>query len=219
MPIQRTKTVTTQYFAEPLGDVFRADDVQERLTFLLAANDEADAEKAIFRNQKEKTEAEMMPHPIHFKKAFGYFGLLLGAFPPAALFLKFILLSRTIEPGIVILLLFVNLVCAAAGFAAGRIIGNIIRELEKHSWHLMLVTLPFIGALWGIVTGAAGGIFIFVIGAIFGAITAAIVGGIAFPIFTIFHRLLKKGDVIERNQMLPVAFGITFIISAYILGL
>lgn len=63
------------------------------------------------------------------------------------------------------------------------------------------------------------GIFIFLIGAIFGAMIAGAVGGLALPIFTIFHRWLKKGEVIERNQFLPIAMGITFIICALILGL
>jgi hypothetical protein len=69
------------------------------------------------------------------------------------------------------------------------------------------------------VTGAAGGIFIFIIGALFGAILAAMVGSIAVPAFTIFHRLLKRGEMIERKHFLPLAFGITFIITAFILGL
>lgn len=175
--------------------------------------------QALYRNEREKTEAEMMRHPIQFKRAFAYFGLLLGAFPPAAFFLKFFFQTNGNETGIFFLLLFVNLVCAAVGFFTGKIIGSIVRELENQSWHLMLVTLPFIGLFWGIITGGAGGIFIFLIGALFGAIIAAIVGAIALPAFAIFHRLLKKGDVIERNQFLPIACGITFIISAFIVGL
>jgi hypothetical protein len=82
-----------------------------------------------------------------------------------------------------------------------------------------MLTLPFIGILWGILTGGLGGILIFIIGAVFGGILAAMVGSVAVPSFTVFHRLLKKGDVMERNQFLPIASGITFIISAFILGL
>lgn len=163
-------------------------------------------------------EAAMMKNPLSVKKAFAYFGLMLGTFPPAAIFFK--VASRgSDEFGLFFLLLLVNIVCALVGFFSGKLIGKMVLEMEKRSWNLMMLTLPFIGIIWGIITGGAGGIFIFVIGAFFGAFIASMVGAVAVPAFTIFHRLLKKGEMIERNQFLPLAFGITFIISAFILGL
>lgn len=83
----------------------------------------------------------------------------------------------------------------------------------------MLLALPFVGILWGILAGGAGGIIIFVVGAVFGAMLGAAVGSVALPVFAIFHRLLKTGEFIDRRQFLPLAFGITLIISAFILGL
>ena len=83
----------------------------------------------------------------------------------------------------------------------------------------MLLTLPFIGMLWGIMAGGAGGVFIFIVGAFAGAFFAAIIGSLAIPAFTIFHRLLKQGEMIEQNDFLPLAFGISLTISALILGL
>jgi hypothetical protein len=121
--------------------------------------------------------------------------------------------------GIFLLLFFVNLICAVVGSKSGKSIGRMVRKAETLPWTTMLLLLPFIGALWGIITGGIGGLLIFGIGAIFGGIIAAMVGMVALPAFTIFHRLLKKGEMIERNQFLPIAFGITFIISAFILGL
>jgi hypothetical protein len=120
---------------------------------------------------------------------------------------------------VLLLLVFVNIVCAATGYFSGKLIGNIVASMEKLNWGSMLLVAPFIGILWGIMTGSAGGVFIFVIGAFFGAAIASLVGMIALPIFTIFHRLLKKGDVMERDQFLPIAMGITLIISAFFLGL
>ncbi len=108
---------------------------------------------------------------------------------------------------------------AISGYFSGKLIGKMVAETEKWSWAAMILIAPFIGILWGIMAGGAGGIFIFLIGAIFGAMIAGAVGGLALPIFTIFHRWLKKGEVIERNQFLPIAMGITFIICALILGL
>ena len=219
MEIQRTKTITLEPLIESSNFTYSADVINENLDILLSANAEIDKEKIIFRNENEKLDVELMRHPIQVDKAFAYFGFLLGTFPPAAFFLKYFLQSNRVEPGIVFLLIFVNIVCAVVGYFSGKIVGNIVHKLENLSWNLMLVLLPFVGLVWGIITGGAGGIFIFVIGAVFGAIIAAIVGMVAIPAFTIFHRFLKKGDLIERNHFLPIAFGITFVISAYILGL
>ena len=158
-----------------------------------------------------------MEKPLTTEKAFALFGLLLGIFPPAAIFLK--MFSRSAEPGIVIFFLFINLVCAAAGYFAGKLVGGTMRDLQSYSWSKMLLILPFSGMLWGIVAGGIGGCFIFVIGAVFGAIAAAAVGSVAVPVFTIFHRLLKRGEMIEQKYFLPLAFGIALVISALILGL
>lgn len=158
-----------------------------------------------------------MKNPLTTEKAFACFGFLLGLFPPAAIFLK--MFHDKVEPGIVILFVFVNLVCAAAGFSAGKLIGRMISTAENYSWNKMLPLLPLIGILWGILAGGIGGIFIFVIGAIFGAFIAAVVGSVAIPVFTIFHRLLKRGEMIELKHFLPLAFGLALTISAFILGL
>jgi hypothetical protein len=58
-----------------------------------------------------------------------------------------------------------------------------------------------------------------VIGAFFGAFLGAAVGSVALPTFTIFHRLLKKGDKLDSQHFLPLAFGVTLIICAFILGM
>jgi hypothetical protein len=93
------------------------------------------------------------------------------------------------------------------------------RNIEARSWSVMLLLAPLIGLTWGIISGGAGGVIIFVIGALFGAILGGAVGMVALPAFAVFHRLLKRGDMIERRHFLPLAFGITFTICSFILGL
>ena len=83
----------------------------------------------------------------------------------------------------------------------------------------MVLALPFVGILWGVIAGGAGGAIIFIVGAFFGALLGASVGGFALPFFVIFHRLFKSGDKIDRKHFLPLAFGVSFIISAFFLGL
>lgn len=161
-----------------------------------------------------------MKSPLSTVTAFAYFGTMLGLFVPFAMFSK-VIFEKSSQPeiGVIIMLLFANIGCTVAGYFSGKFIGKIVVGLEKLSWNKMLLALPFIGIFWGIMTGGAGGLFIFVIGAIFGAVIAAIVGGVALPFFTIFHRILKRGDSIEEKHFFPLALGITSIITALILGL
>lgn len=176
----------------------------------------------MYSSEKERFEAELIKTPLNSEKAFSLFGLMLGAFPPAAIFAKILLNNGSFRPDEMWLLgvmAVVNLISAVVGFFSGKLIGKIVRETEKMEWWNMLLLLPFVGALWGIMSGGAGGVIIFIIGAVFGAGLGALVGAAALPLFTIFHRLLKKGDLIERNQFLPIAFGITFAICGFILGL
>ncbi len=178
----------------------------------------------MFRTEREQLEAELMKSPLGTEKALAYFGAMLGLFPPFAMFSRFVFEnfkrhSVSEDFWIIPLLLFVNFVCMVAGYFSGRMVGKIVVELEKYSWTGMLLAMPFIGMLWGIITGAAGGVFIFVIGAFFGAAVAAMVGSVALPAFTVFHRWLKRGDSIEEKHFFPIALGISCIITALILGL
>lgn len=196
--------------------------INQRLNYFLEKNAETARMKAMYRSDQEKLEAEMMTNPLDFKKTYSYFGLLLGLFPPLTFFAKWFYESGAVnrdEGFIFILLLFVNLVTAVVGYFSGKFIGRTIQEAEKLSWTKMILVVPFIGLLWGIMSGGAGGVFIFVIGAFFGAFIGGIVGAAALPVFAVFHRLLKKGEMIEMKHFLPVAFGIVFTICSLILGL
>lgn len=160
----------------------------------------------------------MMRNPMSLEKTFSYFGLLLGALPPAAMFIK-VAIDARIEGWVFGVMLVINLISAVVGYLSGKTIAKAVRSLEKQSWLNMVLILPFLGLLWGIVSGAAGGIVVFIVGAFFGAILGGIVGSAALPIFTIFHRLLKRGESIEQKHFLPLAFGVTLTICGFIFGL
>ncbi len=219
MDTTRTKTKEDQTNSFDLAD-FNSDHelTQERLDELISLNAEYARREEIFSSDKEKLEADLMSNPLSVEKAFSYFGFLLGTFPPAALFTRFLIDANNVEFWVVVLLLVVNVVTASAGYLSGKLIGKITFELEKFSWHSMLLALPFLGLLWGIISGGAGGFFIFVFGAIFGAMIGGLVGSVALPAFAIFHRLLKRGDKIENKHFMPLAYGISLVISAFILG-
>lgn len=195
---------------------------QKRLDALLAANAAVALEKSLFASEREKLARALMVNPWSVEKTFAYFGLLLGAFPPLAIFVKFFTekgVFRTEDFWIIGVVAIVNLISATVGYFSGRVVGRVVGELEKSSWTRMLLALPFIGIFWGILAGGAGGIIIFGVGAFFGAALGALVGAAALPIFTIFHRALKNGDQIERDHFLPVAFGTALTISAFILSM
>lgn len=224
MENRQTQTITRQQNINSIAnfDGNSSELTQKRLNALLKINAEIADEKALYATEREKFESELIKNPLSSEKVFSYFGLLLGTFPPAAIFIKFFAENgsfRSDEIWIFGVLAVVNLISAVVGFFSGKFIGKMVREVEKISWLTMLLLLPFIGMLWGIISGGAGGIIIFIFGAFFGAIFGAMVGSVALPIFTVFHRLLKKGDLMERNQFLPLAFGITFAICGYIFGM
>jgi hypothetical protein len=195
---------------------------EKRLNILLEVNAETSRKKSLFHSDREELEVALMSNPYSIKKTFSYFGLILGTFTPAAMFARFLIgsqISQSNDFWIIGLMLVINLLSAAAGYFSGKMIGRIVSDAEKISWTRMILTLPFVGILWGILAGGAGGIIVLFFGAFFGAALGAAVGSIALPAFAILHRLLKHGDKIEEKHFLPLAYGVTFIISAFILGL
>jgi len=219
--ISETVSRQTKFFTS--ADLERYDELPEqRLELLLKTNAETALERAICNSPREKTELILMKNPISIENAFAYFGLLLGIFPPAAIFIRLFIDARIFnsdEFWILGFVFVVNLVSALVGFFSGKLIGKIIAEFEKTSWHRMILALPFVGVFWGVMAGGASGAIIFIVGAVVGALLGAVVGAFALPIFAVFHRLLKCGDKIDRKHFLPLAFGISFVVSAFFLGL
>lgn len=193
-----------------------------RLNALLDANAEIAREKAMFKTEANRLEAETMSAPLSIKKSFSYFGLMLGTFPPAAVFLRYAMdsgLGGSEDIWIIPVILIVNLVSAIVGFFTGKVVGSIFASLERAPWVAMLAISPLIGLLWGIAAGGAGGFIILIVGALFGAVIGGLVGAAALPAFAIGHRALQRGEMIETKHFLPLSFGITLTICSFILGL
>jgi hypothetical protein len=196
--------------------------VEDRLNQLLALNRTIAEEKALYCDDLERREAEIMSKPVPIEKAFAYLGLMLGALPPSAIFFNILTDISVWRPGmelIFVLAFAANLTAAVVGFASGKNIAEAVRHLHTVPLFRSIVVLPFVGMLWGMVAGAAGGVFLFIIGAFFGAAIGGTVGAVALPAFAILHKLLKRGDVIELKHFLPISLGLTLVICAFILGL
>ncbi len=154
------------------------------------------------------------------RRTYALFGLLLGIFPPAAIFTKMFGYGFSEGNGLVfLLLLFMNIICAVTGYWMGVALSRSVEYIERDSWSTMMVLAPVLGMGWGAVTGAAGGFIFFGIGAVFGAYMAMAVGAVAFALFAALHRLVWRGGMIDARHFWPLASGVTLVISALILGL
>lgn len=212
----QTKTTDESYGHNEYSDLSEGL-ARQRLEILLRENSEIALEKSIYRSGHERYEASLIKNPVTTEQAYAQLGLFIGTLLPAAIFTK--MFWRTPAEWFLIMPIIANFFSAIAGYYSGKLIGRIVKNLEKGSWSKMLLILPFVGILWAIMAGGAGGFAFFGICAIFGAIIASFFAVPAILAFTIFHRLLKKGDILEKSQFLPLAFGVTFVLTAFILGL
>ena len=179
----------------------------------------------LFRDSGEEAEMLLMHHPIGTQKAYAIFGLLLGALPPLAIFWRIVgghfLYDgpRALASGLSILLMTMSAICCFVGKRMGALVGRWMEDEGQAAvlWRFFMSLI--LGLLWGLVTGAAGGLPAFGIGAIYGAICAAFVGMLAFPPFTLFHSLLARGGMIDARHFWPLACGIVMVITALILGM
>jgi hypothetical protein len=206
-------------FQQPAAD----ERSQSRLNWLLSVNQWEAKRQRLFRHEIEEEEMLLMRHPLPLRKAYGLFGLLLGTFPPAAIFIR--LFGYTVSTGHgnylgdTGLFVVMNAICAMMGYCMGSALAAKIGKLERGSWIKMFLLSPLMGLAWAIPTGAVGGVLVIVIGSIFGAIMATPVGLLAFSLFMPLHRLLARGGMIDARHFWPVACGLVLMISALILGM
>jgi hypothetical protein len=112
---------------------------QKRLDALLAVNAEIAREKSLFSSEQERIAAVLLKNPMSLEKTFSHFGLLLGVFPPLAIFIKFISekgIFRGEDLWILGVVAIINLITATVGYFSGRLVGKIVGELEKLSWSI-----------------------------------------------------------------------------------
>ena len=166
---------------------------------------------------------QLMRRPLPSQRTYAQFGMLLGALPPAAIFIRAVGYGFTQpfanDTVVFIMCLLMNIVCCITGRRMGSKLGRTLDTMERLSWSKMLLLLPLMGAAWGCVAGAAGGVVFFFIGALFGIACAVPVGMLAFTLFTPLHRLLARGGMIDARHFWPLACGVTMTISALILGM
>ncbi|HEV2762760.1 MAG TPA: hypothetical protein VGV38_07190 [Pyrinomonadaceae bacterium] len=194
-------------------------DVDARLRWLVAADAEAERRARLFRTPREEREMLLMRRPVNAERAYELFGLLLGTLPPAAIFFRLALpMSRSGGDGVALLFIPMLFICAALGRVMGRRVGRSIGEYGRAGWvrHILFTIAASFG--WAAVTGAAGGVLFFGVGAIFGVFCAIAVALPAFVVFTVLHRLLARGGMIDARHLRPLAWAVAATAAALLLS-
>jgi hypothetical protein len=198
---------------------------QSRLGWLLTENKLAANRLRLFRDALAEEEMLLMRRPLRTEKAYELFGLLLGALPPIAIFWRilgrFFLINWPfmLGSGLFVLLLSMSAICCFVGKRMGARMGRWLDNESDSSRTWQLIVSLGAGIVWGVITGAAGGLPAFGIGAIYGILCALPVGVLAFPLFTLLHRPLVRGGMIDARYFWPLASGVVMVITALILGL
>jgi hypothetical protein len=201
------------------------------------ASDQAREES--FQKAERDADREMLRRPVPMITAYRLMGLLLGLAPPAAIFWKlfhFGLLGPRMgdmeSVAAFIFFLAMNGICAGIGYLmAGKICHWLVqpyftssvifeeyKPVQHLSWLEFMFRLPLLAVVWGMITGALGGVLFVGIGAAIGPVFAVPVGVFGLTTFGVLHRWLERDGLIETRQLLPLAFGITATITALILG-
>ena len=195
-----------------------------RLNWLTLCNADAERHARLFRNAREEEQLRLMRCPIATREAFALFGLLLGAIVPTAIFYRMFNygfhangsgFEQLLFP---VLLWAMNFVCCLMGWKMGGVFGSRMDNYERASWHRICVCSAGVGALWGLTTGAVGGVLFFGVGSLFGALVALPVGILGFALFTPFHRLMARGGMIDARHFWPLACGVVFTVATMILS-
>jgi hypothetical protein len=177
---------------------------------------------ALARREAEEAATMMLRRPVNVAEAYGWFGLFLGLFPPAAIFSRLFLgeiTSSGFEWGWLALVIFMNAVCAVVGRKTALFIAAQLGQPREQPWPLLCAVSLLAALVWGVVTGGAGGLVFFGFGAFFGALYAVAVALVAFPAFALLHRLLSRGGMIDEHTLWPLAFGLPAVVAAAILGM
>ncbi len=195
--------------------------VNARVSWLRAELARAQTPRSAARLDREAALAISMRTPRTSAQAYAALGLLLGLLPPAAMFGRFLSsfdFQARQEYGVLAFCLAMNVICGAVGRAAGSWLGGRVGDPRGRAWYELLLVAALSGFLWGLITGASGGLIVFGVGALPGALLAVPVALVGFTLFAPLHRLLSHGGMIEARHLRPLALGVAGVIAAVILS-
>ena len=195
--------------------------VERRLERLLELNAAIASEKELYKNSAERRRVQLMTYPIESRNAFGYFGFMIGSMPLLAAALRILSNSPNADPSFFAFILsFLGLLTGLSGLGLGRrYVPRVLRSIENFAIPNRIALWVLVGIVWGGVSGAAGGVLVFLVGSIVGAVIGGMVGAITVPIMIFLYTCVRAGDLIDAKHFLPIALGITLSVCALVLGL
>ncbi|HEV3468577.1 MAG TPA: hypothetical protein VG148_04600 [Pyrinomonadaceae bacterium] len=195
--------------------------IYARLSWLRAELARGRDARAAARRDREAALALSMQSPRTSAQAYAALGTLLGLLPPAAMFGRFL---SSFKPGHgewlapLAFCVVMNVICCVVGRVMGSWLGGRVGDPRGRTCY----ELPFVallgGLIWGVITGASGGVIVFGIGAVAGVMLAVPVALAGFTVFAPLHRLLSHGGMIEARHLRPLALGVAGAIAALILS-
>jgi len=173
------------------------------------------------RLDREAALALSMQSPRTGAQAYAALGLLLGLLPPAAMFARFLSslkFERKEDFAALAFCVVMSVICCVVGRAMGSWLGRRAGDPRLRAWYELPPVTLLCGLVWGVITGAAGGLIVFGIGAVPGVMLAVPVALAGFTLFAPLHRLLSRGGMIEARHLRPLALGVAGVIAALILS-
>ena len=185
------------------GDRF----VEQRLEYLLRLNAEIALDKELYRD-----DGGSRPTPT--------VSTMIGSLPPLSLAIKVLLSEGAGMIVFSVLMAVAGILTGIVGLALGRRFAcGALRKMSSFALPNRVALWSVLGLAWGIISGAAGGLVFLLVGSIPGAIIGGMVGAVTVPSMIALHSTVRMGDFIEAKHFLPIAFGITLSLCAFIAGL
>lgn len=146
------------------------------------------------------------------------FGVAIGTVPTAAILFRLFVLDSSPNPGVLLLAILATAVTGLVGYLTAGGTAKALERVLSTSFLRSLLLVPIIGLAWGVISGAAGGLFLFVLGALVGGVIGGMVAGTALPLFVgLFSLAAEEGDI-SIKRFLPIAAGISGSAAALFLG-
>jgi hypothetical protein len=163
--------------------------------------------------------SSLMNREIDLPTSIKYLGLSIGIVPTAAILGRLFVIDASPNPSVLVLAILATIVTGIVGFLTGGAVARSLDNILASGVLRSILFIPILGAAWGIVAGATGGLFLFVVGSIVGAIIGGAVAAAALPIFAAFHFLIADEGQVSVKRFLPIAAGLSGTTAAVFLGM
>ncbi|HMS08549.1 MAG TPA: hypothetical protein PKE66_03620, partial [Pyrinomonadaceae bacterium] len=209
MSIRTQQTETAQVMQKPDDDQL----YEYRIIELRKATDELAA-----TSDDRPLSTSLLDQRLDLAGSLRLFGVAIGTVPTAAILFRLFVLDSSPNPGVLLLAILATAVTGLVGYLTAGGTAKALERVLSTSFLRSLLLVPIIGLAWGVISGAAGGLFLFVLGALVGGVIGGMVAGTALPLFVGLFSLAAEEGEISIKRFLPIAAGISGSAAALFLG-